>query len=82
MAGRYPVMFGALSFGPEAVWEMDDMSMFSVGTTYALFKAQKGISRAPKTLPDDGYTVWRIHRSDGGTVLCIGPRVGAVVVFR
>ena len=82
LAWRYPVMSGTLSFGPEAVWEMDDMSMFSVGTTYALFKAQKGISRAPKTLPDDDYMAWRIHRSDGGTVLCIGPRVGAVVVFR
>ena len=56
--------------------------MFAVGDTYTLFKAQDGISRAPKTLPDDGYMAWRIHRSDGGTVLCIGPRVGAVVVFR
>ena len=56
--------------------------MFAVGDTYTLFKAQDGISRAPKALPDDGYMAWRIHRSDGGTVLCIGPRVGAVVVFR
>ncbi|MBP3405929.1 MAG: hypothetical protein J6N18_07485 [Kiritimatiellae bacterium] len=81
LAGRYPSMSGALSFGPEAVWALDDMSMFAVGATYTLFKAEGGISRAPKTLPDDCYAAWRIHRANGG-ILCIGPRVGSVVVFR
>jgi hypothetical protein len=60
---------------------MDDISMFAVGDTYTLFKAQDGISRAPNTLPSDGYKAWRIHRANGD-ILCIGPRVGAVVVFR
>jgi hypothetical protein len=82
LAGRYPSMSGALGFGLEAVWELDDMSMFAAGTTYTLFKAAGGISRAPKTLPDDSNTAWRIHRANGGTVLCIGPRVGSVIVFR
>ena len=81
LAGRYPSMSGALSFGPEAVWALDDMSMFAVGATYTLFKAEGGISRAPKTLPDDCYAAWRIHRANGG-ILCIGPRVGSVVIFR
>ena len=81
LAGRYPSMSGSLGFGPEAVWEMDDISMFAVGDTYTLFKAQDGISRAPNTLPSDGYKAWRIHRANGD-ILCIGPRVGAVVVFR
>lgn len=81
LAGRYPSMSGSLGFGPEAVWEMDDISMFAVGDTYTLFKAQDGISRAPNTLPSDGYKAWRIHRANGD-FLCIGPRVGAVVVFR
>jgi len=81
LAGRYPSMSGALSFGPEAVWALDDMSMFAVGATYTLFKAEGGISRAPKTLPDDCYAAWRIHRANGG-ILCIGPHVGSVVVFR
>ena len=81
LAGRYPSMSGSLGFGPEAVWEMDDISMFAVGDTYTLFKAHDGISRAPNTLPSDGYKAWRIHRANGD-ILCIGPRVGAVVVFR
>ena len=76
LAGRYPSMSGALSFGSEAVWALDDMSMFAVGATYTLFKAEGGISRAPKTLPDDCYAAWRIHRANGG-ILCIGPRVGS-----
>ena len=81
LAGRYPSMPGALSFGMEAVWEMDDMSALTEGAAYTLFKAQDGISRAPKTLPSDSYKVWRIYRANGD-MLCIGPRVGAVIVFR
>ena len=82
LEGKYPEVSCALTFGPSAKWMLDEPAFLVAGTTYTLFKAAGGISRAPKTLPDDSNTAWRIHRANGGTVLCIGPRVGAVVVFR
>lgn len=81
LAGKYPEVSCALTFGPSATWSLDDPDSMTVGSVYTLFKAEGGISRAPKTSTADEYREFRAYRSDVKT-LCIGPRVGSVIVFR
>ena len=77
LKGRRPSMDGALVFGPNAKWAVDDIGSLS-RTEYTLCSAKGGITGAPARAAGDGYVGWRSAFSD--TVFSINGRSYGLVV--
>ena len=79
-AGRYATSAGALAFGENATWKIDNPGALARGT-WPVFTAAGGITGKPKADPSMGDADWRAYLSDANT-LSIGPKVGLRVILR
>jgi hypothetical protein len=77
LKGRRPSMDGALVFGPNAKWAVDDIGSLS-RTEYTLWSAKGGITGTPARAAGNGYVGWRSAFSD--TVFSINGRSYGLVV--
>ena len=79
-AGRYATSAGALAFGENATWKIDNPEALARGD-YPVFTAACGITGKPKADPSMGDVDWRAYLSDANT-LSIGPKVGLRIILR
>ena len=79
-AGQYATSAGALAFGANATWKIDNPGALARGT-YPVFTATGGVTGKPKADLSMGDADWRAYLSDANT-LSIGPKVGLRVILR
>lgn len=79
LSGKIPVLSCPVAFGPLSTWAADRPKDIPYDV-HELMKSAEILS-SPKRLTDEDYKDLRVFRLNTQT-LCVGPRIGSVVVFR